>query len=289
MNSFTKNVTAFLQEILYINDTVKIATILITNNESHYISSKMDLPTNFTNLCQYAMISGSSWVFNKKDKGGNDAYARFWLKSQVNTEEIVNQVLFEFSCLDRKTLYKKQHQTVKTETPLMLLFVCNGTDQASITADAKQMLDTALDNIEQNGMLPEEFENKDIPYITHSLKVLRLPAKMRLLNNKGCNHYKEHGKKAFHFKVAKEVVKYFKYLSAQMHRMNLDVKHFGNFAKFMRALGNNTPLSDCTHLRRCIQGHLNYHLSSTSITINEIRMLDASEYLRNPANRKSIV
>ncbi len=175
------------------------------------------------------------------------------------------------------------------ETPLMLLFVCNGMDQASITSDTKQMLDTALEDIKQNGMLPEEFENKDIPHFTLCLNVPRLPAKMKLSNNKGYDHYKEHGKKAFHFEVVKDKVNYFKFLSAHAHRMKLNIKYFGTFAKFTGTLGNNAPLSDCTCLRWCIQGHLNYHLSSTSITINGINMLDASEYLHNPANGKSIV
>jgi hypothetical protein len=108
------------------------------------------------------------------------------------------------------------------------------------------------------------------------------------LNNKGYDHYKEHGKKAFHFEVTKEEINYFRYLSAHAHRMKLDVKYFGKFTKFTGTLGNNAPLSDCTRLRWCIQGHLNYHLSLTSITINGIDMLDASEYLRNPATKKSI-
>jgi hypothetical protein len=38
MNLFTKCVTAFLGEILYANDTEKMATILITDNKSHYVS-----------------------------------------------------------------------------------------------------------------------------------------------------------------------------------------------------------------------------------------------------------
>jgi hypothetical protein len=93
----------------------------------------------------------------------------------------------------------------------MLLFVCNGTDQASIIPDTKQMLDTALDNIEQNEMLPEEFENKDVPLFTLHLNVPRLSAKTKLSNNEGYDHYKEHRKKAFHFKVAKEEINFFKY------------------------------------------------------------------------------
>jgi hypothetical protein len=45
INLFTKCVTALLGEILYVDDTAKIATILITNDELHYISLKTDLPT----------------------------------------------------------------------------------------------------------------------------------------------------------------------------------------------------------------------------------------------------
>jgi hypothetical protein len=125
MNLFTKCITALLGEILYVDDTAKIATILITNNKSHYISSKADLLTNFTKLGQYVMISSGSRVFNKKEEGSNDLYTRFRLKSQVDTEEIINRVSFEFSCLSGKNLYKKQHQAMETETPLMLLFVYN--------------------------------------------------------------------------------------------------------------------------------------------------------------------
>jgi hypothetical protein len=59
----------------------------------------------------------------------------------------------------------------------------------------------------------------------------------------------------------KKKINSFKYLSAHMHRMKLNVKYFGKFARFMGILGNNALLSDCTCLCRCIQGHLNYHLS----------------------------
>ncbi len=234
------------------------------------------------------MISGGSWVFNKKEKGSNVVYARFRLKSQVDTEEIINWVSFEFSCLSRKNLYKKQHQAMETETPLRLLFICNGTEQGSIISKTKQMLDSVLDNIKQNGMLPVEFKNKDTPHFTICLNAPRLPAETKPSNNKGYDHYKEQGKKAFHFEVAKEEINYSKYLTAYSHRLKLDVKYFGKFAKFTGTLGNNALLSNCTHLRQCIQGHLNYHLSLTCITINGIDMLNALEYLRNPANRKSI-
>ncbi len=59
-------------------------------------------------------------------------------------------------------------------------------------------------------------------------------------------------------------------------------------ANFADTLGNNASISDCTRLRRCIQGHLNFHLSSTSITIHGINNLDAAETLKNPANGAKI-
>ena len=53
----------------------------------------------------------------------------------------------------------------------MLLFVSNGTDQASIISNTRQMLDIALDDIKEHSMLAEEFENKDIPHFTLRLNV----------------------------------------------------------------------------------------------------------------------
>jgi hypothetical protein len=91
---------------------------------------------------------------------------------------------------------------METETPLMLLFVCNGTDQGSILSDTKQMLDSAY---------------KDIPHFTLQLNVPCLPAKTKQNNNKGYDQYKEQGKKAFHFEVAKEDINYFKFLSSHAH------------------------------------------------------------------------
>ena len=110
-----------------------------------------------------------------------------------------------------------------------------------------------------------------------------------MTNNKGYDYYKEHRKKAFHFEVAKEDINYFKYLSAHAHRMKIEAKYFRKFAKFTGTLGNNAPLSNCTRLCWCIQGHLNYHMSLMIIMLNCIDMLDASKSLRNAANGKSIV
>ncbi len=85
-------------------------------------------------------------------------------------------------------------------------------------------------------MLPKEFEDKDNPHFTLCLNVPHLPAKTKPSSKKGYDHYKEHGKKAFHSEVAKEEINYFEYLSAHMHRMKLNVKYFGKFAKFTGTL-----------------------------------------------------
>ncbi len=183
---------------------------------------------NFTKLGKHIMISGGSWVCSKKEKGSNDFYTWFRLKSQIQTEDIINQVSFKFSCVGGKNLFKKQHQAIETETPLMLLFVCNGTNQGSILSDTRQMLNLAYNNIKQNRMMPEEYENKDIPHFTLRLNVPRLPADTKENANKSYDHHKEQGKKAFHFKVAKEEVQYFKYLSGHAHCLRLDNKFFEN-------------------------------------------------------------
>jgi hypothetical protein len=58
----------------------------------------------------------------------------------------------------------------------MLLFVCNGTGQGSIKSNNRQMLEIALNNIELNGMMPEEFNNRDTPYFTLKLNAPRVPS-----------------------------------------------------------------------------------------------------------------
>jgi hypothetical protein len=112
--------------------------------------------------------------------------------------------------------------------------------------------------------------------------VPRLPEKKSAKDNKAYDHLREHGKKAFHLEVAKSDQEFFTFLSNHAHRMGLDAKYFGKFAKLTGTLGKDAPLSNCSRLRRCIQGHLNYHWSSTLVAINRIEDLDALEIVCNP-------
>ena len=169
---------------------------------------------------------------------------------------------------------------METEMPMMLLFVSNGTDADSIQSDIHQMLETATDKIDMKGMMPEEFDHMEVPMFTLQLNAPRLPSQTKQ-NHKTYDHFKDQGKKVYHCKMAKELVPFSKFLGGYAHRLWLEVKYFGKFAKFMETLGNNTPISDCTKLRRCMQGHLNYHLSSTLLVINGINNLDTTEVLRN--------
>jgi hypothetical protein len=126
-----------------------------------------------------------------------------------------------------------------------------------------------------------------MPHFTLRLNAPCLLAVTKLTNNKAYNHHTEQGKKAFHFEDAKEDVSYSKYISSHAHKLRLETKYkyFGKFGKFTGTLVNNALMSDCTHLWQCIQGHLNFHLSSTCITINGIDMVDTSELLCNPVNQ----
>jgi hypothetical protein len=173
-------------------------------------------------------------------------------------------------------------QAMEFKTPMMLLFVCNGTDQSSIATDLHHMLDIAYKDIDKEGMMPEQYENRDLPKFVLRLNVPCLPKKKSAKDNKAYDHLQEHGKKAFHLEVAKSDQEIFTFLANHAHRMGLDAKYFGKFAKLTVTLGKDAPLSNCSRLWRCIQGHLNYHLSSTLVAINRIEDLDASEIVCNP-------
>ncbi len=91
MNMFVKCITLLFGKILYVDDTTGIAPLEITNNnKDNFIHDKLKLPSNFTRLGKLIMISGGSWVFSKKEKGSNDVYAQFRLKSQTPIKEIIN-------------------------------------------------------------------------------------------------------------------------------------------------------------------------------------------------------
>jgi hypothetical protein len=181
-------------------------------------------------------------VFNKAN---NKVYTCFCIKPTVPIKEMVLRVSFKFSCLGGSKLYIKQNQAMETEIPMLLLFVSNSTNPLCITSDITQILETAYNNSEMDGMMPEEFDYMEILNITLKLNVPRLPSHTKQ-THKDYDHFKKQGKKAIHCKVAKDQVPFFCFLGGYTHRLRLEVKYFGKFAKFTETLANNTPLSDCT-------------------------------------------
>ncbi len=79
-----KCVTSLFREILIVYKRAAIAPIVISNDcQEDMITDKASIPPNFTKLSKWVMLSGGSWVFNKKDRGSSDVYARFRLKATV--------------------------------------------------------------------------------------------------------------------------------------------------------------------------------------------------------------
>jgi hypothetical protein len=139
-------------------------------------------------------------------------------------------------------------------------------------------------------MMLKEFKHMEVPTFTLKLNAPMLPSQTKKAH-KEYDHFQEQGKKVYHCEVAKakDLVPLFQFLGGYAHRLRLEVKYFGKFAKFKETLGNNAPLSDCTKLCRCMQGHLNYHLSSTSLVLNGINNLDTTEVLRNTNSNSTII
>jgi hypothetical protein len=118
---------------------------------------------------------------------------------------------------------------MKTETPMMLLFVSNSTNPLSVSSDITQMLETAYDYVESNGMMPQEFEYQGIPTFILKLNDPQLPSQTKH-EHKRYDHFREQRKKVFHCEVAKDQVPFFWFLGGQAHRMRLEVKYVGKFA-----------------------------------------------------------
>jgi hypothetical protein len=115
---------------------------------------------------------------------------------------------------------------METETPIMLIFISNGTNPLSVTSDITQMLERAYNSIKTDVMMPEEFDDMEILKFTLKLNVPRLPSQTKQMH-KDYDHFKEQGKKAFHCKVAKDQVLFFLFLGGYAHYLRLEVKYFG--------------------------------------------------------------
>jgi hypothetical protein len=108
MTHFVKCITSLFGEILILDEKAAIVPMAITiDPPEDMITNKASIPTNFTKLGKRVMLSGGSWVFNKKDKGSNDVYARFHLKSTVPVEDMITRISFQFSHMGGSKLYKK--------------------------------------------------------------------------------------------------------------------------------------------------------------------------------------
>jgi hypothetical protein len=98
MTSFLRCFAALFNEIKYVDNTAAIAPVNIyDDSKDNFIVDRSGLPDNFTKLGKWLMISGGSWVFEKKEKGNGEVFARFRLKSQEKANEIINRVSFEFN------------------------------------------------------------------------------------------------------------------------------------------------------------------------------------------------
>ncbi len=87
MNQSVRCILALFGQILLVNGKAAIAPIKITNDKTEdLITDKLNIPSNFTKLGKWLMMSGGSWVFNKEN---SNVYTCFCLKSTVLVKDMV--------------------------------------------------------------------------------------------------------------------------------------------------------------------------------------------------------
>jgi hypothetical protein len=70
-----------------------------------------------------------------------------------------------FCHVDGFYFHKKQLQWVEAVTPFIIYYLYSFNDNASLHAESTSLLDKALQGMESNFMLPEEFKYMKIPDI----------------------------------------------------------------------------------------------------------------------------
>jgi hypothetical protein len=109
-------VLSLFGEILLVDKKAVIAPIEIMNDKAEdLITDKSIIPSNFTKLGKWLMMSGGSWVFNKANY---NVYACFHLKLTVPIEDMVTRVSFKFSHHGGSKLYKNKTRLWKRKPQL---------------------------------------------------------------------------------------------------------------------------------------------------------------------------
>ncbi len=177
--AYVKQISLLFKNIQLVDPTA-IMHASVESETAKPLGSKSEMSNNMTIFLGYAPIGGNSSVFKpkknvnkKKGQQGKDnpdmidpsVYPTLIFLSNIDPNTITSQVTHEFCQAGGFYFRKKQLQCIETCTPFIIYYLCTFNDLTTIRSELTSLLGQAYKGMQNNFILPEEFEHHKLPKI----------------------------------------------------------------------------------------------------------------------------
>ncbi len=169
-----------LFENIQLVDPMAIMHASIKSETAKPLGSKSEMSNNMTIFPGYAPVGSNSNVFKprknsnkKKGRHGKDepdiinpsVYPILIFSSDVDPDTITSQVTHEFSWAGRFYFRKKELKCIEMCTPFIIYYLYTFNDLATVCSELSSLIGQAYQGMQNNFILPEEFEHHQLPKI----------------------------------------------------------------------------------------------------------------------------
>jgi hypothetical protein len=174
------------------------------------LGSKSEMSDNMTMFLGYAPAGGNSSIFkpkknvnkkkgrHQKDKPNmidSSVYPTLIFSSNVDPETITSQVTHEFCRAGGFSFRKKQLQCIETCTPFIIYYLYTFNGLTTIRSELTSLLGQAYKGMQNNFVLPEEFEHHKLPDINICQGISKLPGQSGQQSKNTCGTCKKPGER----------------------------------------------------------------------------------------------
>ncbi len=252
------------------------------------LGSKLEMNKNVAIFLSYAPVRGNSNVFkpkknNNKKKGrhGNDkpdmikpsVYPTLIFSSDIDPDIITSQVTHEFCWAGGFYFRKKQLQCIETCTPFIIYYLYTFNDIALIHSELTSLLEQAYKGMQNDFILPEEFEHHKLPKINICQGVPKLPGQSGQQFQKYTRDMHK-ARQAHLIECDTSMIPFLCSLINYIKEHKLAAPIWGGHAHITETVDWDSPKGDLSCFVRMSQDHTCYNMSVISIEVRGIANID---------------
>jgi hypothetical protein len=266
------------------------------------LGSKSEMSNNMTIFLGYAPVGSNSNVFKpkkninkKKGRHGKDkpdminpsVYPTLIFSTNVDPDIITSQVTHEFCWAGGFYFRKKELQCIETRTPFIIYYLYTFNDLATICSELTSPIGQAYEGMQDNFILPEEFEHHKLPKINIRRGVPRLPGQSGEQFQKYTRDMQE-ARRAHLIECDTSKIPFLCALINYIKKHSLAAPIWGGHAYITETVDWDSPKGDLSRFVRMSQDHTCYNMSVISIKVCDITDIDKTADIYCPTSGEKL-